>query len=203
MAEKQQPQVIYHYCDVHQFMSIVTNGVIWLTDLFQTNDAREGYEFVEAVWAVLEEEGTERTVFEQWRDNFLNIHDFTQGYGFCMSEVGDLLSQWRGYAQNGEGYSIGFDKEKLDARSKEKNAKSKGTVLILKKVEYELDKQKDIVRDIAKHIPGILRDGALLHNRPISLLGIEPDPEEKSKRENAFKNLCEVSMMFSFSKNTA
>ena len=30
------------------------------------------------------------------------------GLGFCLSEEGDLLGQWRGYADNAAGYSIGF-----------------------------------------------------------------------------------------------
>ena len=34
--------------------------------------------------------------------------------GTCFSEERDLLSQWRGYANDGAGFSVTFDKEKLD-----------------------------------------------------------------------------------------
>jgi len=33
---------------------------------------------------------------------------FFDGLGFCLSFYGDLLSQWRGYADDGCGVSIGF-----------------------------------------------------------------------------------------------
>lgn len=35
------------------------------------------------------------------------------GLAFCLSSEGDLLSQWRGYADDGHGVSIGFDKDYL------------------------------------------------------------------------------------------
>ena len=31
----------------------------------------------------------------------------------CLSEAGDLLSQWRGYCSAGNGFSIGFSQERL------------------------------------------------------------------------------------------
>lgn len=202
MAEKQSPQLIYHYCGMQQLMSIVATATIWLTDLFQTNDTREGYEFVNAVCAVLEDKGTDPTAIEQWKDNFLSVHDFAQGYGFCMSEAGDLLSQWRAYAQNGEGFSLGFDRERLDAFAKEKNAKyaSEGMMFVLDKVEYELDKQKTIVCDIAKDLPQILSDGALLHGRSPMIIEIPRSPEEKEKIENASTRLSITNMIFGLTK---
>lgn len=37
------------------------------------------------------------------------------GYGFCLSDDrGDRLSQWRGYADDGNGFSIGFSKSYFD-----------------------------------------------------------------------------------------
>lgn len=33
----------------------------------------------------------------------------TEGFALCLSEKGDLLSQWRAYANDGRGVSIGFD----------------------------------------------------------------------------------------------
>ena len=36
------------------------------------------------------------------------------GVGFCLSEEGDLLSQWRGYAADASGVVIGFSRNYLD-----------------------------------------------------------------------------------------
>jgi hypothetical protein len=38
-----------------------------------------------------------------------------------LTEVADLLSQWRGYCSVGTGYSIGFDSEKLLERARKQN----------------------------------------------------------------------------------
>ncbi|ECA5815027.1 DUF2971 domain-containing protein, partial [Salmonella enterica subsp. enterica serovar Enteritidis] len=35
-------------------------------------------------------------------------------FACCLSKSGDILSQWRAYAKDGFGVSIGFDREKLD-----------------------------------------------------------------------------------------
>ncbi len=39
--------------------------------------------------------------------------DATEGFAFCLSEHGDLLSQWRAYANNGTDISIGFSPKTL------------------------------------------------------------------------------------------
>jgi len=39
--------------------------------------------------------------------------DSTEGFAFCLSEAGDLLSQWRAYAADGSGIAIGFDPDVL------------------------------------------------------------------------------------------
>lgn len=42
------------------------------------------------------------------------IEDLFDGLGFCLSKKPDLLSQWRGYADDGQGLSIGFTKAYLE-----------------------------------------------------------------------------------------
>src|SRR5690606_28676010 len=39
--------------------------------------------------------------------------DSTEGFALCLSEKGDLLSQWRAYARDGTGISIGFSSDFL------------------------------------------------------------------------------------------
>lgn len=57
----------------------------------------------------------------------------------CFSENGDLLSQWRGYADNGRGVTIGFDYNTL-----QEYVKQNFGILELKNVVYisEEDRQK-------------------------------------------------------------
>ncbi|WP_416152053.1 DUF2971 domain-containing protein [Pseudomonas sp. Bout1] len=35
------------------------------------------------------------------------------GLATCFSKAGDVLSQWRAYADDGQGYAIGFDSKLL------------------------------------------------------------------------------------------
>jgi hypothetical protein len=50
-------------------------------------------------------EEDEVAAFQEGLDSLSRIGDC---YGLCLSERGDLLSQWRGYADDGAGFSIGF-----------------------------------------------------------------------------------------------
>lgn len=102
---------LYHYCSTQTFHSIIHNQTIRLSSLTLSNDALEGKVVSETVRRVIERQGTGRA------DMLAQIKT-TETYagnalGFCLSEDGDLLSQWRGYAMDGAGLCIGFSKEYL------------------------------------------------------------------------------------------
>lgn len=81
-------------------------------------------------------------------------HSKFSPYVCCFSEDGDLLSQWRGYASDGSGFSIGFNSDifpcthemprmaNLGDESKEK--------LNLSRIEYDADKQKSLVKHLVE-----------------------------------------------------
>ncbi len=50
---------------------------------------------------------------------FINNSKYIFSYVTCFTEEPDLLSQWRGYGDNGQGVSIGFDKDTLIEFSKD------------------------------------------------------------------------------------
>ena len=99
------PEVMYHYCSTTAFVSIVESKTIWLSDFKTTNDNMEG----------------------RWADHLLSIPDDLPHrndilsalsldrhvafcgptYIRCFSLERDLLSQWHGYADNGQGVAIG------------------------------------------------------------------------------------------------
>lgn len=54
--------------------------------------------------------------------------------GTCFSEERDLLSQWRGYAQDGTGFSVSFKKHKLESLASQKVGKAE---LALRQISYE------------------------------------------------------------------
>jgi len=108
-------EIIYHYCDTNAFHSICTNRKLWFNDLFSMNDSLEihwGYSiWEEAASLKMEKYGKE---FLDEIDEILHFSGF-QGLllANCFSTNGDVLSQWRAYANDGKGYVIGFDAKEL------------------------------------------------------------------------------------------
>ncbi len=98
--------IMYHYCSTSAFLKIVESRTLWLSDFRTTNDKMEG----------------------RWADRLFSIPDGipykdkilpalsverhsafrSPTYVACLSLEGDLLSQWRGYANNGQGVAIGL-----------------------------------------------------------------------------------------------
>lgn len=104
---------LYHYCDTNAFKAIVENSQLWLSSLRQSNDSMEGTLSYLIIKEVLGElrlgESAHERVFDMW----LRMMDGVDCCALCLSSEGDLLSQWRGYAANGSGFSIGFDANDL------------------------------------------------------------------------------------------
>jgi len=121
------------------------------------------------------------------RSHLANFNQFLDGLGFCLSEEGDLLSQWRGYADDAMGVSIGFSKSYLQAlaESFRENLKYRFS---LNQVEYELEEQKSLLQPTYKKIKDSINKGALKLTPPTVLT--ENRTEKQKQLENAnFKNL--------------
>ena len=71
------------------------------------------------------------------------MEDLWEGLGVCLSEEGDLLSQWRAYAADGSGVSIGFDREYVDWLVQ--SSRGTDTDLELHQVKYEFQAHDQIV----------------------------------------------------------
>lgn len=112
---KEPSNILYHYCDSDSFLSICKTRKIWFNDLFHMNDSLEmhwGYHIWEKVANILiPKYGID---FIDEIDN--HIHNcgknlFLLSMSFTTER--DILCQWRGYADNGNGYVIGFSNHDL------------------------------------------------------------------------------------------
>jgi hypothetical protein len=107
--------ILYHYCSSEAFLKIITGRNIRLSMLDMSNDLLEG----KWVHSVIEEEVRSREKTKNRSDQFMRAVEtatsFTFAAGFCLSEKSDQLSQWRGYADDGFGFALGFDAEYLRA----------------------------------------------------------------------------------------
>lgn len=120
-------KVIYHYCDAYAFLSICQNNKLWFNDLHSMNDLSErhyGYGiWEESVNQIIQQEIENITneceknkKFEELKKYLDEIDKVMHLSGrkyvhtaTCFTRNSDLLSQWRGYANDGQGYCIGFD----------------------------------------------------------------------------------------------
>lgn len=119
-------ETMYHYCGVEKFLNIIRNHTLRLSDLCKSTDSLE----LKSLLRVIQEE-----VMKQYRNNNDFIDSVIYGmdmddafsfmlqaliskmeknsdqmlFGVCFSEEGDMLGQWREYADKGTGLAIGFD----------------------------------------------------------------------------------------------
>lgn len=114
-------EVLYHYCSVDGFFNIINRATIWLSDVCKSNDYRECIlcrdRIDERLEKIMEED---EEYLEAWKSGAtfrLGLNRELYTYCACFSESCDQLSQWRGYANDGRGISIGFDKELLSELS--------------------------------------------------------------------------------------
>lgn len=107
------PKTLYHYCSPENFLRILQSREIQLSALKLSNDTLEGKLVARTLLRIAERNKMD----EQHRQRLLEMLEFfetsCEGLGFCLSADGDLLSQWRGYANDGAGIAIGFSTDYL------------------------------------------------------------------------------------------
>lgn len=130
------PAVLYHYCSNESFFKIIASKSIRLSALNCSNDSAEGRWY----WDLLAQEFQSRGLDIHTKLPGLYERLFGRGptLGFCLSEVADRLSQWRGYADDGRGFCIGFSGPALGSFRKR-----------FVKVEYSREKQNAMIKEIA------------------------------------------------------
>jgi hypothetical protein len=83
-----------------------------------SNDAKEGRHVLDAARRILPDSFRSKdTALEELE----RIISYVSALGFCLSEDGDVLSQWRGYADNAQGVAIGFASETLQSSIKKES----------------------------------------------------------------------------------
>jgi len=112
--EENSPNILYHYCSADAFYEIIKSKSLRLSDITKSNDSQElkwvftrfKKEFTSAYMKKYGQTGTDER-FEKVMEYADGI--FHKSYVCCFSEDGDSLNQWRGYAADGTGLSLGID----------------------------------------------------------------------------------------------
>lgn len=108
--------ILYHYTSIESMVAIFQSRRIRLSSASTMNDTSEGEWLLDRLLEIDTQErlaGRERSLDEEKTRAMLLRLAFREGapqaYLASFSEKGDLLSQWRAYARDGEGVAIGFD----------------------------------------------------------------------------------------------
>ncbi|WP_082441759.1 DUF2971 domain-containing protein [Sphingomonas sp. Leaf33] len=136
--------LIYHYCSAETLLSILKNKTIRFSDASCLNDGEE------IIWGIRQfEKSMERLIdredipdtypaiskvfIDDVRQNWDLTLRTSKSFVACFSTSGDSLSQWRAYADDGQGFSIGFSVNELDTPAR------------YFKVTYEIKRQQDLI----------------------------------------------------------
>lgn len=138
-------KTLYHYTTLFGLKAIVENQCFFSSNSAYLNDKKEYYYGIELFKKCVEvkkeniegliENNLIDAIQRELENKLISYHFVT-----CFSLDGDLLSQWRAYADDGKGIAIGLDLKKLiDAFQ----PKANGML-----IEYSLENQKEIVDKI-------------------------------------------------------
>lgn len=120
------PEHLYHYTSTHGIYGILNSKTLWLSKVQQLNDKSE---LISAIKEFINFCNTAHHVHPNDKlFKFViaaanNLTNFSST-NICVAsfcEDKDLLSQWRGYAQQGGGFAIGFSGNHLKALCESKN----------------------------------------------------------------------------------
>ncbi len=109
--------MLFHYCSIEAFFGIIQNKSIWASNYKFLNDYQEIYaaknlieDNIDRIENKLKKEPNYKKAIEELLKSLNMDKDI---FIASLSTEKDLLSQWRAYANNGEGICFGFNANKL------------------------------------------------------------------------------------------
>lgn len=112
--------IFYYYCNEEVFNSIIKGHKLWLTSIWDLNDPSEVHWTFKKVWTKVQDElsknlsDNQKQLISLINNEIENkIYQSYIYYIICFSRHPDLLSQWRGYADDGRGFSVGINLDEI------------------------------------------------------------------------------------------
>lgn len=158
--------LVFHYCSIETFFAIITNKTLRLSDVVKSNDNLEVMWMKKVLLDMVEKETMSYEYFGERIRKIITIDLYkaklrekiesfferkevkSKFFAICFSgsESEDRLSQWRGYGDDGKGVAIGFSRDVLEKTKKKFAMNTDKSKIEFRKVEYEIEKQKEIIR---------------------------------------------------------
>jgi hypothetical protein len=175
-------ETLYHYCSTSTFHSIVSRRSIRLSALSLSNDALEGKVVARAVARRAERDKLDKDSQSRPAMSLQTLSGFYEGLGFCLSEADDLLSQWRGYADDAFGLSIGFSVSYFTWLRGEYIRRGHQTFSV-ERVKYEPHDHEAEIEQAYRTVSNLLEAQRQLRSPFTSLLDTRTEPERKADEE--------------------
>lgn len=104
--------MLYHYCSLETFKSIIENKTLRLSNVLKSNDSEEFKYFDNVFKNALKNVKIGVKKRKYFENEWIKRKAEFMPLVLCLSSKNDQLSQWRGYADDGRGIALGFDFEK-------------------------------------------------------------------------------------------
>ena len=152
---------LFHYTNLDGLKGILKSRALWLSHISSLNDPIEiehGQQIIAEIinQAIDDEENELIELF--YRQLLIQVNAFGNTlfipFIACFCSDGDLLSQWRAYADQGGGYSIGFnftDSVRVKSESEDFEEVDEGYFPYLRKVIYEREEKEHFVNNFLEN----------------------------------------------------
>ena len=142
--------ILYHYCSTDALHAIMSTGKIRLSSMKLSNDHKEGQWIIDAVKRKYASGIPTPEISLILKYLTKCATDFS-AMAFCLSEIPDLLSQWRGYADDGHGFCLGFSKAVLEKVCSD-------SFLDLSEITYMSINDEIVIDEYISNILNLVRD---------------------------------------------
>lgn len=106
-------KIYYHYCSVDTFYNIIQTSTLRLGNPLSMNDSAEIIWLLKMVKTYIQEKTEYMNIIKYWdlveKNTQKLLQELDLPYILCLSKNNDVLSQWRSYADDGKGVSLGID----------------------------------------------------------------------------------------------
>ncbi len=156
---------LYHYTTIDGLMGILKNRSLWLTHTSSLNDPTELKYGKEIILNILNNKIGNR--HEGIIERFLHLligevnrfdEIMYEAYVACFCKSDNLLSQWRAYGHRGGGYNLGFTFTSDTKFYHTSDLSEKESHVILRKIIYDNNKQKEVVTKYVSSIISFAKD---------------------------------------------
>ncbi len=145
-------KILYHYTNLDGLKGIIDTRSLWFSHTTSLNDPSESEYGKNMIASRLftEENNVKndnwKRFFNMLREEVINFYKNNyQTYIACFCEMDNLLSQWRSYANKGDGYNIGFNINDKTLYSHDVSKLDTPTYIILRRVIYKKEEQESLI----------------------------------------------------------